>query len=172
MRPVGVWVLTAVGLTLITAGSGMFFLPDDAPPAPHPSAALRARAAGGAAVLPRVLTDQHRRPPRAFDAPGQPRTTAVSLLIRGEVSGRAGLYGTDAATGALVRLHDLPGTGGRPAWHRQDVIAVSPDGHLLSDGTLVADLRTAAIRNVAASVSPATAPGTVAVLNDGTVLTV
>lgn len=98
--------------------------------APHPAAAAPV-------VVPQVLTDQRVRPPRAFDTPGSPRTTRLTVAFSGTVAGRAGVYGLDAGTARLVRLDDLPGV---PRGWRSDggyALAVSPSGRrvaLWTDG--------------------------------------
>lgn len=142
-----------------------------------PDAPVRAAPPGRTGpVVPAVLRDVRLVPPRAFDAPGRPRTTAVALVYVGELAGRQGVYATDAATGGWVRLDDLP-TGGRRdlADGGFDVsAAVSPNGRYVLLGSVRYDLATARAEQVVpddvqVNLVPAPVSRTTAVLDDGTV---
>jgi hypothetical protein len=132
---------TGVALVVVATG-GLLLVPTEMP---------RAAVPGAGPVVPKVLRDQRLQPPRAFDEIGAPRTTAVGVVVVGVVAGRRGVYATDAATGALVRLDDLPGLGpddGVPGeWPGN--LAVSPNGRWLSDGGVVVDLSTARYERLA-----------------------
>ncbi|HST85491.1 MAG TPA: hypothetical protein VLL08_27380, partial [Kineosporiaceae bacterium] len=161
-------IVVLAGVLLVGASTGVLLLPTEAAPVSRPA---------GAAVLPRVLGDQKLRPPRAFDTAGHPRTTAVSLVFAARVADRDGLYGTDAATGALVRLDDLPGTlveGTQFDWPIN--VAVSPNGRFLANGILVVDLKSArvtpipGVEDISIAWMGEKIAETVAVLDDGSVV--
>jgi hypothetical protein len=164
-------VVGVAGVLLVGASAGVLLLPTGAAPASRPAGAA------DAAVLPRVLVNQKLRPPRAFDLAGHPRTTAVSLVFSAKIADRKGLYGTDAATGALVRLDDLPGTQDQDtAFSWPNNVAVSPNGRFLANGILVVDLKSAQVTPIADIEDRSIAwmgemiAESVAVLDDGSVV--
>ncbi|WP_088287130.1 hypothetical protein [Kineosporia sp. A_224] len=144
-------------------------LPDDAP-----RAAVPPGSAGP--VLPRTITDQRLVPPRAFDVTGTPRTTAVGIVFSGTVAGRPGLYATDAVTGQVVRLDDLPGLDTELVLSGGAVtgVVVSPNGRYLTDGAVFVDLARALWVRLADGASgfgrPTQNRNRVAVLDDGTLV--
>lgn len=162
-RTTGFVLLVAAALAWAVVPAAV---PDGAAPAPRPAV--------DRAVLPRVLTDVRLVPPRAFDAAGRPRTTAVGLLYAGVLAGRAGLYGTDAATGTWVRLDDLPGVGPGGTGADDPSGAVSPNGRYVLVGVHLVDLVTARVRPVDLDTPNGTMPSPLstgtAVLDDGTVV--
>jgi hypothetical protein len=132
------------------------------------SPAAGSKPSGDAAtpVMPRVLRDQHRKPPRAFDEAGVPVTRRVSAVFDATIAGSEGPYALDAATGRTVRLGDLPGlpatSNGSPTFWR-----VSPDGRYLAAAGVLLDLETARAWPTALDRHVIG----LAVLNDGTVVT-
>jgi hypothetical protein len=164
------WLTGGLVLLAVVALLGRSAVPTEAPPATRPPA-------GAGPVLPRVFADQRLVPPRAFDAVGRPRTAAVGIVFLGTVAGRGGTYATDAATGATVRLDDLPDLGGRDS-----ELAVSPNGrYLVTQGSLV-DLTRASVTSLtdlasragldrpAIQLMPGLQSHSAAVLDDGTVV--
>jgi hypothetical protein len=161
-------ILAAVAvLGAVTLAAGIV-LPTEAPP--------QAVAPGGARtpVLPSVVRVRALLPPRAFDAPGRPRTRRISMMFGGFYDGRQRLLGVDADTGTLVRLDDLPGVphsgeatmflvSGRRSG------GISPNGRDIALGPLVIDLQTATARRVAEA---GQSTGGDAVTDDGTLLAV
>ena len=115
---------------------------------------------GATPVVPRVLADQHRVPPRAFDDIGRPATRRIAVLFAGEVAGREGTYGTDAATGRTVRIDDLPGL---QEGTEQVTWTVSPNGRWLASEHGVVDLETARVHPFGLPASRS-----VSVVDDGT----
>ncbi len=144
---------------------------------------------GGASVVPDVVsTSQRAAPPAAFDAPGEPRTTRVSLVLRATVAGREGLYGVDADSGGLV---DLDRLAPDHPWRGIEEVAVSPSGRYVvwatpgddrhtgtGAGAAVVDLRAARVRSVPLLQPPGPSAGglrastSLAVLDDGSLVVV
>lgn len=144
-------------------------------PAPDaPRAAASAGASG--TVVPRVIRDQALVPPRAFDEVGVPRTTAVGIVFSGTVAERPGLYATDAATGQVVRLDDLPGLAddpGSPSWFASGV-AVSRNGRYVTDGAVYVDLARGTAVHLGSGSADSSRPSQnldgIAVLDDGSLV--
>ncbi len=190
--------LRALVLALAVAGALLGAVP------PAVQAALDARELGrqhpagtdAVPLLPSMVGDSPVVPARAFETVGAPVTRSLSMVLDAVVARRRGVYGVDAATGAVVRLDDLPAAAGA-TYSRAGgrvLVAVSPNGRYVAmvrpgdssrpDGTgrggVVVDLAGARARQVYLPAPPGTDPTTktrvggtgMAVLDDGTLVVV
>lgn len=164
--------LIAVVALLAAGALALVVVPTAAPTVPAPTVPAPKTSGTDRFVVPRVIQDQRLVPARAFDTVGAPRTTRLSLLWNGPIAGRPGSYGLDAATGAWVRLDDLPGVTGTFGGVMNQ-LAVSPDGRWLTSGYTLVDLQTASVLRLPGKVDPFQGGrGGYAVLNDGRVVVV